>query len=621
MLSNITIRYNKTTLFIYVFLALATLAVYWQASQFDFVSIDDGVYVTENYHIQSGLSPDGLRWALSTTYAEFWHPLTWISLMLDYHLFGLNAGGYHMTNLILHMLSTLLLFRLFHRMTGAVWKSAFVAAFFALHPLHVESVAWVAERKDVLSGFLFMLTLCLYVYYTEKPVLKRYLSVCFFFILALMSKSIVVTLPVLMILLDYWPLKRFQQQKNSLLYWQLKEKWPLFMMAMIFAVITVHAQPSVIHFPFSSRLLNAFVSFISYVEKTFLPYNMAVFYPFPTELPVWLVIRSSFLIITITLIAILMFQRLPSFFVGWMWYTFSLLPVIGIIQVGNHAMADRYHYLPSIGIAIMLAWGIPFLMKKDAVRKKIVPLTGFIFLMLMAVIAWKQCGYWKNNFELFNHAVLATRNNDLALNHRGVEYGKMGRYQLAKEDFRKVIIFNPNYEKSYYNLGKIYADQQQFHLALEHYNTAIKLKPDYADAYYNIGIVHFNLGQYQEAIDHYNKAIRLKPAYREAFNNRGAAFFKLDQYMLAIRDFTQAISIMPTYVDAYYNRGLVYRHIGRYKEAVEDFSNVILLKPDCVTAYYDRGDTYKKLGQPSKADEDIHKANELHHKKSLNKAY
>ena len=242
MLNKINISPGKQKLIVYIVLTVVTLAVFWQVNQFDFINFDDNVYVTENIHIQSGITLDGFRWAFSTTYAEFWHPLTWLSLMFDYQLYGLNAGGYHLTNLILHILSTLLLFWLFNRMTGAIWKSAFVAAFFALHPLHVESVAWIAERKDVLSAFFWMLTLCLYVYYTEKPVIKRYLLVLFSFVLALMSKPMVVTLPVIMILLDYWPLKRFESQKGNLILWQLKEKIPFFILSAVFSIITLYAQ-------------------------------------------------------------------------------------------------------------------------------------------------------------------------------------------------------------------------------------------------------------------------------------------------------------------------------------------------------------------------------------------
>ncbi|PKN06089.1 MAG: hypothetical protein CVU72_06255, partial [Deltaproteobacteria bacterium HGW-Deltaproteobacteria-7] len=287
MLNKINISPKSQRLIVYVVLTLATLTVLGQVARFDFINIDDNVYVTQNSHILSGFTLDGLRWAFSTTYAEFWHPLTWLSLMLDYQLYGLNATGFHLTNLILHILSALLLFWLFNRMTGAIWRSAFVAALFALHPLHVESVAWIAERKDVLSAFFWMLTLCLYVYYTEKPVIRRYLLVLFCFILALMSKPMVVTLPVIMILLDYWPLGRFRLQKSNLILWQLREKIPLFVLSAVFAIITLYAQykPSLENLPLGSRLANEPVSIMTYLEKAFWPHDLAVFYPFSYQLP------------------------------------------------------------------------------------------------------------------------------------------------------------------------------------------------------------------------------------------------------------------------------------------------------------------------------------------------
>ena len=377
MLNKLNINSRKQKLIVYIALTVVTLAVFWQVNHYGFINLDDPVYVMENSHIQSGITLDGFRWAFSSTYAEFWHPLTWLSLMFDYQLYGLNAGGYHLTNLILHILSALLLFWLFNRMTGTIWRSAFVAAFFALHPLHVESVAWIAERKDVLSAFFWMLTLCLYVYYTEKPVIKRYLPVVFFFACGLMSKSMVVTLPVIMILLDYWPLGRFESQKlegnptivvtGKVLLKSLWEKIPFFILSAVFSIITLYAQlnPSVKHyqFPLGSRLANAPVSFMTYLEKTFVPNHMAVFYPFSFQLPPWQVWGSVFLILFISVVVIMSMRRLPYLFTGWFWYAITLLPVIGIIPVGGFSMADRYTYLPLIGITVMLAWGIPSLIK------------------------------------------------------------------------------------------------------------------------------------------------------------------------------------------------------------------------------------------------------------------
>ncbi|HUN53819.1 MAG TPA: tetratricopeptide repeat protein [Smithella sp.] len=464
MLNKINIGSKKKILIVYILLTLAVVAAFWQVYQYGFVNIDDNIYVTENTHIQSGITLDGIIWAFSTQYAELWNPLIWISFMLDNQLYGLNAAGFHLTNLILHILSTLLLFWLFNRMTGAIWKSAFVAALFALHPLHVESVAWISERKDVLSAFFWMLTLCLYVRYTEKPVMKRYLPVLFGFVFALMSKPMVVTLPVIMILLDYWPLKRFESEKfkSNLILSQLKEKAPFLILSAVFSVMTIYAHHnrSIEHFPLPSRLANALVSFATYIGKTFWPYNMAVYYPFPQQIRLWQVSGALLLMILISVFVIITVKRLPYLFVGWMWYIIAILPVIGILQDMDQAMADRYHYLPSIGIAIMLAWGIPLLFPNEHTRKYFLSAVAIFFLIIMSVSTWKQCGYWKNSIELSKHTLEATKNNFVA-------------HKCLADAF----------------LAEGKNDE-----AIYHYIEAIRIYPDYADAFNNRGIAYFNQG-------------------------------------------------------------------------------------------------------------------------------
>ncbi|MFA5321255.1 MAG: tetratricopeptide repeat protein [Smithella sp.] len=507
---------NKTNInhrirIIYVVLTIITLAVFWQVNQYDFINFDDDVYVTDSSHLRSGITPDELRWALTTTYAEFWHPLTWLSLMFDYQLFGLNAAGYHLTNLILHILSTLLLFWLFNRMTGAVWKSAFVAAFFALHPLHVESVAWIAERKDVLSAFFWMMTLCLYVYYVEKPDIKRYLLVFCGFVLALMSKPMVVTLPVIMILLDYWPLNRFESQKRNFLLWQLKEKIPFFILSAVFSIITIYAQRTLFvkSFSLGSRFANAPVAFATYMEKTFWPYGMAVFYPFSDKLPLWQVTGSTLLIIVISIAIIILWKRLPYLFVGWLWYAITLLPVIGIIRSTAHSMHDNYTYLPSMGLAIMLAWGVPLLFKIENTRKKILFPVALAFIIVMSALTWKQCGYWKNSVALWNHALQVTKDNYMAYNGRGAAYGEIHQYQQAFEDFNQSIRLKPNYAYGYYNRGTICNKLGKYQQAIDDYNRAIRLKPDYAYAYNNRGIAHLKMGNKEPGCSDLQKACAL----------------------------------------------------------------------------------------------------------------
>ncbi|MGA2781720.1 MAG: tetratricopeptide repeat protein [Smithella sp.] len=548
MLNKINISPKEQILIVYIVLAAVTLAVFWQVNQFDFV-YDDVVYITQNRNIQSGITLDGFRWAFSTRYADLWNPLIWLSLMFDYQLFGLNAGGYHMSNLILHILSTLLLFWLFNRMTGTIWRSAFVAGLFALHPLHVESVAWISERKDVLSAFFWMLTLCLYVYFTEKPVVKRYMLVLCVFVLALMSKPMVVTLPVVMILLDYWPLRRFESKKGNLILWQLREKIPFFILSAALVIITFYTpneQESYIKgFPLSSRIANAHVSFMTYLGRTFWPHDMAAFYPFPAQIPTWQVIGASLLILIITVTVIVMMKRLPYLFVGWMWYAIIILPVIGIIQVSvyPYAMADHYHYLPSIGIAVMLAWGIPSLIESAEVRKKILFPAGVIFLSIMAFLSWNQCGYWENSIKLWKHALEVTKNNYRAHNNLGLALSTEGKIDAAINHYNKAIRIATDDVYAYNNRGIIYGERGQYKLAIEDFNNAIRIVPTFAEAYANLGFTYANLGQYQRAIEDYNKAIRLKPDYAEAYMNRGVAYLKQGNNALGCYDAQKACAL------------------------------------------------------------------------------
>ena len=607
MLNKINISNGRQKLIIYVVLATVTLAVYWQVSQFDFITLDDHIYVTLNRHIQSGITLDGFRWAFVTTYAEFWHPLTWLSLMFDYHVHGLNAGGY---NLILHILSTLLLFWLFNRMTGAIWKSAFVAALFAFHPLHVESVAWVSERKDVLSGFFCMLTLCLYVYYTEKPAIKRYLLVLFSFAGALMSKPIVVTLPFVLLLLDYWPLKRFESKKGNLILFQFREKMPFFVFSAVFSIITFYAKPSVPvnRFPLSFRLANAPVSFVTYLEKTFWPLNLAVFYPFPFQIQIWKVVFASLLILIISTAVIVAVKHLPYLFVGWLWYAIILLPVIGIIQVGNHAMADRYTYLPSVGIAVMLAWGMPLLFPREDIRKKFLFPAGISFLAIMALLAWQQCGYWKNSFKLFSHALSVTKNNYLAHNSIASALSNEGKNKEAIYHYNHSISIEPNYILTYINKGVIYTKLGQYQLAIENFNEAISRNPSYVEVYHKRGYAHAKFGQYQQAIEDYNKAIRLNPNYADAYIERGVTYGERGQYQLAIKDFDEAIRLNSDNAEAHNNRGFTYFKFGQNQRAIDDYNEAIRLNPNYINAYNNRGIIYINQGNKNLGCRDAQKA-------------
>ncbi|HQB28365.1 MAG TPA: tetratricopeptide repeat protein, partial [Paludibacter sp.] len=503
-------------------------AAFWQVDQFEFINFDDNVYVSENVIVQSGLTKEGFLWAFSTKYFGLWNPLVWLSFMADYQLYGLNAGGYHVTNLIFHILSALLLFWLFHRMTGEIWKSAFVAAFFALHPLHVESVAWISERKDVLSAFFWMLTLCFYVVYTEKQSIQRYLLVVFSFVLALLSKPMVVTLPLIMILLDYWPLKRFENQNrlSDTIVWQLKEKLPLMLLSLLLVVATFYTpgdNASYELLPLQTRLANAPVAFVTYLAKTFWPQDMAIFYPFPSQIPVWQITGAILLIATVTAAVIMTVKRLPHLFVGWFWFIITIAPVIGILQIGDFAMADRYHYLPSIGIGAMLAWGIPHCIKREDRRKNILWPVAIVSLIVLSVLTWEQSVHWKNNIELWNHAIQVTEDNYMAHNNLASALLEKGETEKAMHHYHEAIAIN-HYPAAYYNIGVIYYRMGQHQQSIEYFKKAIREKADYAAAYFNLGIVYQTLGLPQQALEQYNEATRLLPAHANAYNNKAFIF-------------------------------------------------------------------------------------------------
>ena len=580
--SEATQHKNLIPVLICLALALLTVITLGTLKDCGFINFDDNIYVYENAYVQSGLNWNSIRQAFFSfelaKISGFWHPLTWLSLMLDYQIFGLNPSGYHLMNLLFHVLNTLLLFLILRRMTKTLWPSAFVAALFAIHPLHVESVAWITERKDVLSTFFWMLTLGAYSYYVEHPGLRRYFFVFLFFILGLMSKPMLVTLPFVLLLLDYWPLQRFQEikpdhkvqpevsmpltadkqkkkskKKNaiaikeilkikepadpeykwSLIYPLLWEKVPLFVMSILSIIVTYIAEQKAgaIHseeFPLSIRIGNALVSYITYIGKMIWPNNLAVLYPHPVSLPLWQVLGSVFLLTATVLVVIWKVKKFPYLATGWLWYTGTLVPVIGIVQVGSHAMADRYTYIPLIGLFIMVAWGVPVFLKKWNYRKEILLASSALSILCLSIITWTQVGYWQNNITLYDHTLKVTDNNCLIYNNRGNAYNGLGNYRQAIED----------------------------------YDRAIEIKPDYAEAYYNRGIVYVPLGNYRQAIEDYSRAIEINPGYADAYYNRGNAYNGLGNYRQAIEDFSRAIEIKPDSVAAYNNRALVYLNQG-----------------------------------------------------------
>ncbi len=606
-------------------LVMVTIAAFWQLKDSGFVNFDDQLYVYENAYIQSGLNFDSIKLAFSSDLAKHsghWHPLTWLSLMLDHSLFGLNPTGYHLVNLLFHVLNTVLLFLVLRHMTRALWPSAFVAALFAIHPLHVESVAWVVERKDVLSTFFWMLTMGAYSYYVQQKTIQRYAFILLFFILGLMSKPMLVTLPFVLLLLDFWPLQRFTEArpvpripaaeikpevsgkkkksgkkeaektvmavkpaevtkpavpefKWSLIYPLLLEKVPLFVLAVLSSIVTYLAAHSAgaVHskaIPLFVRLGNAIVSYGSYIVKMIVPVNLAVLYPYPGSVIPWQVFGALLLLIAITAAVIWRMKQSPYLATGWLWYLGTLVPVIGIVQAGPQAMADRYTYVSLIGLFIMLAWGIAEVSQKWKYRKEALMAAAALCILCFSILTWKQVGYWHDSFSLFNHALNVTKNNYRVYNMRGVAYADLGNFKQAIEDYGRAIEIEPGYPEAYYNRGKDYTELGNFKKAVEDYTKAIAIKPDYAMAYNGRGNAYFDLGNQREAIADYARAIEIKPDYLDAYFNRGNTYVHLGNYQEAIRDYSRAIEIKPDYTGAYKNRGIAYMKSGNNTLAVND---------------------------------------------------
>lgn len=591
---------KKNIYIIVALLIIVSLVSFGRIAVNNFINFDDPGYITKNYIVQSGLNLQTVKWAFSTTYLSYWHPLTWLSHALDWSLFGDYAGGHHLVSLLLHIGTVLLLFLFLNKTTNNTWASAFAAVFFAIHPLRVESVAWASERKDILSMFFGIASVYAYAFYAEDLKISKYFLCLILFALSMMSKPMLVTLPFVLLLLDYWPLQRLKTpsdaHKNVLnttarLIW---EKIPFFILTVILSIITLWAQKkegsvsSMDIVPFITRTANAIISYAAYLEKTFWPVHLSVFYPYNFFLPLWEVIISGIILTLITLTVIYYIKKLPFLLVGWFWYLGTLIPVIGLIQTGRQAMADRYTYLPSIGIAMILAWGIPFLFKREDIRKKILLPAALFILVTFSFLTWIQCGYWKSSIILFKHASRAINNNDLALKNFGADFTQLGQYQFQRE--------------------------------IQAYNKAVRLNPDNAEIYYNRGIAYSKIGQYQNAISDYNEAIRLKPDYVEAYNNRGNIYGQHGQYQLAIEDFNKVIGINPNHFRAYNNRGLACSEMGQYQSAVKDFSKAISLKPDYANAYNNRAFSFFMLGDKISGCKDAKKSCTLGICKTLEEA-
>ena len=578
----------RLDLLICLLLTLSILAVYWQVRTHDFVNLDDNVYVTANEHVRSGINLDSITWAFSLENKDhtYWHPVTWLSHMLDCQLYGLSPGMHHSTNLIFHIANTILLFLLFRRMTGELWKSALVAALFGLHPLNVESVVWISERKNVLSTFFWVLTMAVYVRYSERPGFYRYLPVFFLFMLGLLAKPMLITLPFVLLLLDYWPLRRLKIGEWRNLLHLILEKIPLFVLSALALYISVLSNQhlgimkSTEVVPITLRIENALVSYIGYIVKTLRPQNLAVYYPFPDSLPLWQTAGALLLLVCISLTLLLKLKHIPSLGVGWLWYLGTFAPVTGLVQAGLWpAMADRWAYIPTIGIFIIIAWGGSYLFTKWRCRKW-VPATASITLLLILMVTTRlQVQYWKNSVTLYRHTLTVTSNDKTIHYNMGVSLSELGRSKEAIFHYRKALDINPTFRAALNNLAYELGREGNDTEAIRYYRAALRINPADKHAHNNLGTMLIRQGKLNEAVEHYREALQADPQFVEAHNNLGQAMLRTGEIETAIFHLTISFQAEPAKRITQSSLMLAIDFHKRIKSAAEKFRKSFQFTP------------------------------------------
>ncbi len=628
MMQSFLSRYGK--LFICLLIAATTAIAYLPVRDNGFVNYDDEEYVVKNGNVQGGLTLEGLQWAFTTLDVGNWHPLTWLSHMMDCSLFGLNPAGHHLTSLFLHILNALLLFLVLNRMTHALWRSAFVAALFALHPLHVESVAWIAERKDVLSGLFWILSMGAYVLYAERPGIRRYSLVFAMLAFALMAKPMAVTLPFVFLLLDYWPLGRFRTPRPSeagdekpegpesvpvrkkktrqikaertpsekraspqrdpgapgaIFRRLVSEKIPLFLLSLLSSAATYIAQQKggavalLEAYPLADRLQNAAVSYIRYLLKVFYPADLSVFYPYVAH-PFWQIAGSVLLLLLAVFLVVRLARRLPYLPVGWFWYLGTLFPVIGIVKVGLQSMADRYTYLPSIGLFVLIVWGLHDLTRN--VRKRALVLGAFAaaVLVLLSAATWRQARLWKDDPTLYGHALEAAADNHVAHFGLGLYYDRQGDPGKAVDHYAQAIRILPTQPDYLNNMGNSLAKLGRTEEAAARYREAIALQDDNALSHFNYAWLLAVQGKYDEAERHFRKALDLNPEdsvacimLADMLSRQG----KLDE---ALHYYARSLQIDPNRADVHFAMGKILAFQGKKGEAAENFRKALRLDPD-----------------------------------------
>ncbi len=618
-----------------IFLAAIIWVVFGQTLGYEFVNYDDGGYVNENPVVARGLSLKGVEWAFTHIVVSNWHPLTMLTHMLDCQLYGLNAGGHHLTNVLLHTATAILLFLILRRMTGFLWRSAFVAAVFAIHPLRVESVAWVAERKDVLSGLFFMLTLWAYTRYvascrwqvtrgdsTPSPATRHpslfYCLVLLFFALGLLCKPMLVTVPFVLLLLDYWPLGRVTNgewqvtrfripvPQLSTLNQLLLEKLPLFGLAVASSVVTIFVQHKALQsferFSLPVRLGNAVISYVVYLGQMFWPTGLAVLYPFTArDIGFLAVVLSLVLLGGISAGVFILCRRRPYFLTGWLWYLIMLVPVIGIVQVGFQARADRYTYLPQIGLYVWLTWAAAEGCAGRRYRRVVLGGLATGILAALMYCARAQTAYWRNSETLWTHTLACTSDNIVALNNFGYDLRQKGKVDEAVVHFQKALEIKPDYAEAHINLGDALLQKGNVDEAVVHFQKALEIMPDYAEAHNNLGNALFQKGKVDEAIAHYQMALQIIPNFAKAHISLGNALFQKGKVDEAITHYQTALQIKPDFAEAHNILGNALLKMGKVDEAITQYQQALQIKPDYAEARINLGNALLQSGEVDKA--------------------
>ncbi|MGB8226155.1 MAG: tetratricopeptide repeat protein [Sedimentisphaerales bacterium] len=588
-------------------LAVITIIAYEPLRHNGFVGYDDDEYVLDCPQVRQGLTLETLKWAFAEPHFHNWHPITTLNYLIEYEFFGINAFGYHLTSLLLHIINSLLMLMILKKMTGAFWPSVFAAAVFAVHPLQVESVAWVAEQKNVISGLFWLLTIAAYIRYAEKPAAGRYIVLLLVYGLCLMTKAIVVVVPFVLLLLDFWPLRRITRNTMGRI---IIEKIPLLISAVLLIVVTTLAQKSggaiktMPYFAFQYRLENAIVSYARYPVMMVYPVNLAVFYPHPgPKIALWQPLLAMLTLAVITGLVFYFGRQRRYLITGWLWYVGTLVPVIGLIQLGGQAMADRYMYLPMVGLLIIIAELLSEAAQKwRNSRYVLFVISGVIFIVLI-IVTRNQVRYWKDDFTLFGHAIDVTKNNENMHYNIGHAYQQKGQFEKAMEHYKEALRIEPGDLQAMNNLGVLLLSQKKTDEALKIFEKAVQLNSRYIDSINNLGLALREKGRVKEAMEKWQQVLDLEPMQPEAHYNIGVTMLRNGGYSQAVEHLRKALEKKRNWVEVYNYLGTAYMAIGQFKAAMDSYNEAIKLKPNDINIESNIALTLAKLGKTEEANQ------------------